>query len=153
MRLIIDRSEAVAAWAARQFGGGLAQRGFGPCSAIGVATESGGLLGALVCNNWDPDRGAIEATAVSISRRWMRPSVLTKMLWHIFDGIGCGVVVCRIDPDNTSSLRWLRALGGLCVRVPNLGGAGADLMICTLTRDDYLNSAIGRRYGIVAITA
>ena len=42
------------------------ERGFGKCTAIGIASEQGELLGGLVYRNWHPEFGTIEISGAAV---------------------------------------------------------------------------------------
>lgn len=150
MRLVYRRDAEVAAWVAERFGGALHARGFGLCKAIGVANGADEMVGGVVYNNWIPEQGVIEMTALGDTPQWLRPQFVARFVSYPFDELGCDVIVARASARNGATLRWARAAGADVVEAPNLGGLGHHIAVCTLTKSAFMASKIGRRlHGLI----
>jgi hypothetical protein len=118
-------------WVGSRINGG--HRGFGNCKAVGVAHQ-GRIIAGVVLHDWSPETGVIELTAAADDRRWMTRHVVTEILSYPFGF--ARMVVARFAPDGPPR-RIFAALGADEFRIPRLAGPDSDLIIATLTREQW----------------
>ena len=138
MRLVLGCDQAVAAWTAARIEG--CARGFGKCSAIGVAHD-GDLIAGVVFHDWNPEAEIIELSAAATDRRWMTRSNVTGILNYPFGF--CQMVVSRFAPDGPPR-RIFNALGADEFVIPRLRGRDADGVLATLTREQWATSPMNK---------
>ena len=111
--LIFNESEALAAWVATQIPH-VGEGGFGPCTAIGIATGHGWdakFYGAVVFHDYQPRTGTIQVSAASLSPRWAEPGILRALLHYPFQQIRVRKLWMAIPHDNAKALQFNLHLG------------------------------------------
>lgn len=122
-------------------GRGIAQ----PATGIGV-TRDGVLVGGFAYNNWQPEKGTIEASAAATDRRWLTPHTLYHLHAYAFDGLGCQMIVTQTSATFTHLLRMHETYGYKLHTIPRLFGRDHDGVITTLTVEDWRASRFTRAY-------
>lgn len=134
--------EAVAAFVSHGLWGD--QRGFGPCKAVGFATEKDGLIAGVVFHSFNPWGGTIELSSYSSRRDWLTKERLRAIFGYPFDQLNLRLCVARISEKNTRTLRIWRALGAALTPIPDLRGEGEAEVVAVLKRDTWENSKFKR---------
>ena len=127
-------------------------RGFGKCTAIGVADETG-LIGGVVFRNWCPEVGTIEVSGAALpGTNWLSRRTLQIVYDYAFYQCNCHMVIQTMMADNEAALALTAKLGFTFYRIKHLGGPGRDGVVATFTVDDWKNCKINsnRRRIVVA---
>lgn len=134
MDLIYGQNETVAHWVAAHIPG--CERGFGGCTAIGVA-DDGILIGGTVFHNWNPEAGVMELSSAGVNPRWLAPKMIRAIFAYPFDQLGCQLVVMRVSERNTRMVRIAERFGFAGHLIPRLRGRDEAEWVFTLTDDDW----------------
>ena len=136
---VYGQDEAVAQFVA-QFIPECRERGFGKCRAIGIVNENG-LLGGLVYKNWQPELGTIEISGAALpGTNWFSRRTIQVMHEYPFRGCNCQMVIMTTMADNMIVLRILAAIGYTFYAIARLGGRDKDVVVCTLTVEQWEES-------------
>jgi hypothetical protein len=135
MHLIYGRDDDVARFVASLIPF-CARRGFGDCTAIGVAS-GGRLSGGFVFHDYAPEFGVIELSFAGAGRRWLTRAVLHGVFSYVFDELGCQLACARTPARLRHAVRIAGAYGFRQVRVPRLFGRDEDGIVSTLTVEDW----------------
>ena len=119
-----------------------ADRGFGPCSAIGFVDDRGQLEAGFIYHNWNPESGVIEISAASSNRGWATKEKLRAVFEYPFSF--CRLVVWRTGEGNMRVRRLLRSLGARETVVPELRSPTEAEIIFTLNADQWQSSKFAR---------
>jgi hypothetical protein len=120
-------------------------RGFGNCRTIGIV-DGGMLIAGLVYHNFDPDAGVIEISGAALpGEPWMTRETLKRMYQYPFLGCRCQMVINRVPAEDERQLYMLLRFGYSLIKVPRGLGRDKDLVIATLTREDWENNKFNRR--------
>lgn len=111
MKLVIDEHKAVAAWVADRLKHVEGDDDFGPCKAIGVASEVGELIGGVVYSNYRPSLRSMDISVASSTPRWLTRPMITYMLNYPFYQVGCVRVTAITGSRNKATIRFLHGLG------------------------------------------
>ncbi len=136
-----DRPElnsAFGKWCADRIG---LTRGFTDFSSMAVFDDEKPIA-VVVFHDWQPERGVIEFSAASTSKRWLNRRSLWEMFSYSFLQLGAQLVVMRVSIRNVmwngrGIHRVLRAYGFKAYQVPRLRGRDEDEVIYTLSDDDW----------------
>jgi hypothetical protein len=135
MRLVYGCNEPVARFVASLIPH-CRERGFGECTAIGVA-DADRLVGGFVFSDWSPEAGVIELSFAGIDKRWLTRPVLYGMFSYVFDEIGCQMACSRTPASLGHAVRICKAYGFKQVTIPRLFGRGENGIVSTLTVEDW----------------
>lgn len=137
MRLVLDRSPQVCAWAAGLIPhmGGLPF----PDTAVGLGVEADGkLIAAMVLSDWQPMHGTMQGTFAAIDPRW---ALAREALAWTFDYVfrECGVTkLWSVTPtSNKRALRLARHLGLMPEAILKRQIGGEDAVFSSLFGHDY----------------
>ena len=119
--------------------------GFGKRKTIGVVDEQGRLIAGLVYFNYDPAAATIEFGAAAVTPRWFNRAVYRRMFEYPFLECGCQQLYGRVRASNVLLLDELARLNFNLTIMPRMYGRDEDGVVCTLTDDQWLDSAIARR--------
>ena len=120
-------------------------RGFGKCATIGIV-DGGMLIAGLVYHNYDPDAEIIEISGAALpGEPWMTRETLKRMYQYPFFGCHCQMVINRVPAEDERQLRMLAVFGYSLIKVPRGLGRGKDLVLATLTREDWEANKFNRR--------
>jgi len=141
IKIVTGCDAEVARWVAAQINDPGLERGFGPCSAIGVV-ENGRPIAGMVYHNFHPEVGTIELSAASVSKRWLTRPVLKVMFAYPFNGLGCCAVFIRTKVGNRQEngrgiARIAKAYGFEQFRIPCLYGRDGDGYLQVLTEERW----------------
>lgn len=119
--------------------------GFGNCRTIGIV-DGGMLVAGLVYHNWDPGAGVIEISGAALpGEPWMTRETLKRMYQYPFLGCHCQMVINRVPAEDERQLRMLAVFGYSLIRVPRGLGRDKDLVLATLTREDWEANKFNKR--------
>lgn len=140
MRLVLGRDAEVADWVARRIphlGSGAA---FGPCAAIGVASEAGDLLGGVVFSNWLPACRSVEASFASDTPRWLTRRIVRAILAYPFDQLGCQRITAVTPRRAKAARRFLDAFGFKREGLVRKGFGDDDAMVSGMLKREWEGS-------------
>ena len=119
--------------------------GFGRRKTIGVIDEEGRLIAGLIYFNYDPNAASIEYGGASIDPRWLSRTTIRRMFEYPFVECGCQILITRVRAENERLLSQLARLNFNLTYMPRMYGRSEDGVICTLTDDQWLDSALSKR--------
>jgi RimJ/RimL family protein N-acetyltransferase len=140
LRLVLDQSEAVAAWVAariRQIDGAA---DFGPCSGIGVEAADGRALGGVVFHNYQPRFASIEASFASASPRWLTRNLIRQIMAYPFDQLGCQRLTAITPKKARAARAFLDAFGFKREGVVRRGFGNDDAIVSGLLKREWEQS-------------
>lgn len=108
--------------------------------AIGFATEGAGLVAGVVYHDYDPEKGSVEMSAYSSTRRWLNRRLLSTIFAYPFEQIGCRITIARMSEQNAQSTGVWERLGAEMVRLPEVWGEGIACIVAVLTKDNWQES-------------
>jgi hypothetical protein len=121
-------------------------RGFSACKTIGIIDDGGMLVAGLVYHNWDPPAETIEISGAALpGKQWMTRETLKRMYQYPFLGVRAQMVINRVAFEDKRQLRMLAAYGYTFYQIANGLGRGKDLVIATLTREDWEANKFNQR--------
>lgn len=124
---------------------GAAVAGIGRHKTIGIIDEQGALIAGLLYFNYDPNAETIEMGAAAITPRWFTRAVYRRMFEYPFIECGCQMVYTRLRASNEPLLSQFARMNFNLTYLPRMFGRDEDGVLCTLTDDQWLDSAISRR--------
>lgn len=136
MDLIYGQNDVVSQWVAKHMASRSFLRGFGNCTAIGIADDTG-LIGGTVFHNYEPESGIIEMSSASVSPRWLPPKMISAIFGYVFDQLKCQAVVMRVREDNARMVRIADKFGFTGVLLPRLADRETGLWVFTLFDDQW----------------
>lgn len=136
MRIIRDSSDYVARWVAEKIG---MPRGFSKNIAFGIINKDDALIAGLVYHNYEPEAGVIELSGAAVDRHWMTRDVRQFMYDYPFLDCGVQLLVQRNSANNAHLNDQLRRWGYSEIRIPRGRGRDEDLIIFTLTDDQWFS--------------
>ncbi|HLI66322.1 MAG TPA: GNAT family protein [Caulobacteraceae bacterium] len=137
MQLVLDQSEAVAAWVAARIPQMEGAGDFGACAAIGVAAEDGRALGGVVFHNYQPRFRNIEASFASESPRWLTRRLIGQIMAYPFDQLACQRLTA-ITPKKAAAARaFLDHFGFKREGVVRKGFGDDDAIVSGLLRREW----------------
>lgn len=120
-------------------------RGLGKCKTIGIV-EGGLLIAGLAYHNWNPDAGTIEISGAALpGHYWMTRETLKRMYRYPFFECGCQMVINCVPAEDERQLRMLAVFGYSLILVPRGLGRDKDLVLATLTREQWEDNKFNRR--------
>jgi RimJ/RimL family protein N-acetyltransferase len=144
IEIVYGQSAMVASWVAVAMKDPAYERGFGNCTAIGVA-ENGDLIGGTVFHQYSPEAGIIEMSSAAVSPRWLAPKMIRAIFGYVFDQLGCQAVVMRVREDNSRMVRIAEKFGFEGHLLPRLSGRDLGLWVFILTDDQWRDHPVNRR--------
>lgn len=113
-------------------------RGFEPnCKAFGIFNRVDELIAGIVYHNYEPEAGIIEISGAAIDRHWMTKHVRQFMYDYPFLDCNVQMIVQRNSANNEHLNNQLRRWGFNEIRVPRGKGRNEDLIVFTLTDDQW----------------
>lgn len=134
-------NDAVVRFVGARVSGG--ERGFGPCTTMGVVNNEI-LIAGIVYHNYCPETGVIEITGAADTKRWLTRPVLVAMFKYPFEEAGCQMIVMRHPETNAPLRRMWVAAGASEYVIPRLRGKDRAEVITTLTDDIWRSSKMLR---------
>lgn len=144
IEIIYGQSQIVSQWVAQAMKDPSFERGFGQCTAIGVA-ENSDLIGGTVFHDYSPEAGVIEMSSAAVSPRWLAPKMIHAIFGYVFDQIKCQAVVMRVREDNNRMVRIANKFGFHGVLLPRLAGRNKGLWVFTMFDDQWRRHPINLR--------
>jgi len=139
MRPLYGHDEAVMALVASIIGD--MERGFPQGSkAIGVIDKDGNLVGGMVYSDWNPERGIIEMSGASLSKKWLNKKTMTAMFSYPFKTAKCQAAYMNTNPHDAPLHRQLKAIGFEQYILPRLRGRFDAAHLFVLTDDKWNDS-------------
>lgn len=137
MKLILGQDAAVADWVLARIPH-MAGGDFGPCVAIGIATDAGVLVAGAVYHGYVrfPDGGDIQMSMAADTARWARTGVIRALLHYPFVQAGCHRITTLTPAHNERALRINRGLGFEFEGRVRRGFGNDDCIIMGLLRED-----------------
>lgn len=108
MTLVLGHDEAVARWVADRIET-VGSKGFGPCAAIGIATDH--LVAGMVYHDYQPDFGTVQLSMAATSPVWARRENIVALLDYPFNQLDCFKVWTLTPIDNERALKVNRHVG------------------------------------------
>jgi RimJ/RimL family protein N-acetyltransferase len=108
-KLIFGFDEKIAAWVARQIPH-VAEAGFGPCKAVGIAVNGNPVAG-VVYHDYQPQHRTVQISMVSLSPFWAKWNTIRALLAIPFEQYGVYKVWTCIPADNERAIRFNRGIG------------------------------------------
>lgn len=118
---------------------------YGRCKTIGVIDGDGRLIAGLVYYNYDPSAETMEMGARAVTPRWFTRATYRRMFEYPFVECGCQMLYARIPVENEYLLSQFARMNFNLTMVPRMYGRSEDGVLCTLTDDQWLDSAIAKR--------
>ena len=118
--------------------------GFGRHKTIGVIDGEGRLIAGLIYFNYDPNSEVIEMGAAAITPHWFTRATYRRMFEYPFVECGCQIVYTRVRADNEYHLSQLARMNFNLTAVPRMFGRSEDGVLCTITDDQWLDSALSK---------
>jgi RimJ/RimL family protein N-acetyltransferase len=140
VRLVLDRSPAVAAWVAGRIPQMTGAADFGPSTAIGVVSEDGRALGGVVFHNYQPRFRNIEVSFASETPRWLTRNLIRQILAYPFDQLACQRITA-ITPKRAKAARaFLDHFGFKREGVVRRGFGNDDAVISGMLKREWMRS-------------
>jgi RimJ/RimL family protein N-acetyltransferase len=108
--LIFGRDAEVAEWVGARIPHVGSGEAFGPCAALGVASD-GVLIAGMVYHNCYPSYGVGEASIAATSPRWATRGVIRALLHVPFRQFGWRRLTAMTRHDNRAAERLLTGIG------------------------------------------
>lgn len=135
MKLLLGDDERVAAWVAERIG----LDGFGPCTAIGVISDSGEAVAGCVYHDYQPRFGTIQMSCAAESPRWAAKGVIRGLLAYPFDQLGCRLAWLATPHRNERTIRFVKGIGFIPEAVlRDRFGKGSHAAIFRMLKTDFL---------------
>jgi len=145
MRLVLGQDAAVADWVGRRIAHVGSGEAFGPCAAIGVAGEGGGVLGGVVFSNWQPGCRSIEVSFAAETPRWLTRRIIAGILAYPFDQLGCQRITAVTARRARRVRRFLDLFGFKREGLVRQGLGDDDAMIYGMLKREWRTSRWTRR--------
>lgn len=142
--LIFGHSEKLAAWAAAQIPQMRGGNGFGPCTAIGIASgpnEDDELYGVVVFHDYIPHLRTIQVSDAARSPKWLTKGVIRAVLYYPFMQLNCYRVWGAIPHTNLRAIRLNKGLGlKVDGTLRHAFGPGVHAVMVSMLKPEYLKS-------------
>jgi len=112
--LIFGKDELIAEWVARKIPQVGVASEFGPCRAVGVATEDskdGRLLAGVVFHSYQPKYSTCEVSMAASNPKWCTPSNIREILAFPFLQYGANKVWVAIPHTSERVIAFVKAIG------------------------------------------
>lgn len=143
IEIVYGENALVSRWVAQAMKDQSFDRGFGDCTAIGVALD-GDLIGGTVFHDYSPEAQVIEMSSAAVSPRWLGPQMIRAIFGYVFDQIGCQAVVMRVREGNDRMVRIAKRFGFVGVFLPRLSGRNQGLWVFTFTEEQWRQHPLAR---------
>jgi hypothetical protein len=132
-----ELNEGMKRWAANVIWPGKGMT-FGDAACMGVMLDDKPIA-CVLFHNWEPHTGVIEMSAASVNRRWITRKTLSAMFEYPFATAGAQMLVTRNSsgPEQKHLHRMLKSYGFVHWLIPRLGGRDKDMLLWTLTDDQW----------------
>lgn len=114
--------------------------------AIGVASEAGDIMGAIVFHDWQPAYRTLQVSAVSVDPRWMRARGCFARMWR-YGFIECGArkLWSATPAKNARALKFVKGLGFHEEARLKEHFGDDDAVICARFRDEWARQFAERK--------
>jgi RimJ/RimL family protein N-acetyltransferase len=141
VRLIWNDDAAVAAWVAARIPWVGEAAAFGPCRAVGVASEDGRPAAGVVFSSWHPRFASIEIAAASETPRWLTRALIAQIMGYPFDQLRCQRVMAVTPRRAAAARRFLETFGFKREGIARRGfGAFGDAVVFGMLRREWVRS-------------
>jgi RimJ/RimL family protein N-acetyltransferase len=149
VKVVIDRSGAVARWTASRIPRMAGTLGFeDKAVAFGVLSDAGEPLGGVVFTDWQPVYRSIQISFASASPRWLTPRLVTAILDYPFAQLRCLRITSVTPSQAASALRFLNKFGFVREGLIRRGFGTDDAIISGLLAEDWAGHRFNRRAGV-----
>ena len=107
MNLVFGRDAEVAEWVDARID--ISGDGFGPCSAIGVATDR--LIAGVVYHDYQPGFQSCQMSMAADVPTWARRDIIAGLLAYPFAQLGCWMVAALCQTENDLACRTNEHIG------------------------------------------
>jgi RimJ/RimL family protein N-acetyltransferase len=149
LKVVIDRSGAVARWVASRIplmGGTL---GFeDKAVSFGVLSDTGQPLGGVVFTDWQPAYRSIQISFASASPKWLTPRLVTAILEYPFGQLACSRITSLTPSRAASAVGFLNRFGFRREGLIRRGFGTDDAIISGLLAEDWAVHRFNRRSGL-----
>lgn len=139
MRLVLGRDAEVAAWAAERVAH-MAGESFGPCVAMGIVSEAGEPLGAVVYHAYRPTYRTIEISFATSTPRCLTRRLIKALLSYPFGQLDCVRVTAVTPRSARPARRFLEHFGFKREGLVRKGFGADDAVIYGLLKREWLSS-------------
>ncbi len=139
MRCVWGQDEAVAEWVSARIPH-MAGDDFGPCRAVGVASQNGRALAGVVFSNYQPKCRSIELSFAAETPRWLSRRLICEILAYPFDQLGCQRLTTITPRKARPARRFLDAFGFKREGLVRKGFGDDDAVISGLLQREWLAS-------------
>jgi RimJ/RimL family protein N-acetyltransferase len=145
LKVVIDRSGAVARWVARRIPLMAGTLGFEQRAvAFGVLSDTGAPLGGVVFTDWQPSYRAIQISFASASPRWLTPRLVTAILDYPFAQLACQRITSVTPAQAADARRFLDRFGFAREGLIRRGFGTDDAIISGLLAEDWAGHRFNR---------
>ena len=112
--------------------------GFGPCSVLGVASNTGDLMAGVVFHDYQEELGTIQLSMAARNPMWARRSTIKDLLEYPFRQLGVHKVWTATPHTNTKAIQVNESIG--FKREATLGrhfGPETHCVVCRMYLSDY----------------
>ena len=114
--------------------------------AIGVARETGEIIGVVAFHSWNPWNGTMEVSAIASDPRWtLAREAWAQMFDYVFRVCDCQKVWSQTPARNARALRFLRAVGFHREAILPRQFGDDDAVISSRFREEYYGQQSARR--------
>jgi RimJ/RimL family protein N-acetyltransferase len=116
----------------------MAGQTFGPCSAIGIVSHSGGdVIGGVVYNNYRAQFRSIDISFAVTTPRCLTKSLIRGIMAFPFDQLGCQRITAITPKRNRPCRKFLEAFGFKREGVARRGFGNDDAVIYGLLKKEW----------------
>jgi RimJ/RimL family protein N-acetyltransferase len=149
VKVVIDRSGAVARWVARRIPLMEGTLGFeDKAVSFGVLSDAGAPLGGVVFTDWQPAYRSIQVSFASASPRWLTPRLTTAILDYPFSQLACQRITSVTPSQAASALRFLNRFGFVREGLIRRGFGTDDAIISGLLAEEWAGHRFNRGSGL-----
>jgi RimJ/RimL family protein N-acetyltransferase len=146
LKVVIDRSGAVARWVANRIPLMAGTLGFEEKAvSFGVLSDDGKALGGVVFTDWQPAFQSIQISFASASPRWLTPKLVTAILEYPFGQLGCQMIHSATPSQTASAREFLERFGFRRDGVIRRAFGTDDAVISTLLQEEWAEHRFNRR--------
>lgn len=109
---------------------------FGPCAAIGVASDH--LVAGVVYHDYQPACESVQISMAASSPMWARREIIGQLLAYPFIQLGCWSVFTLTPDDNVKAIKVNRHIGlNKEAVLPHAFGKHRHSVFCQMLRPKY----------------
>lgn len=146
MKVVVDRSGAVARWVASRIPLMDGTLGFEvKAVAFGILSDDGPPLGGVVFTDWQPAYRSIQVSFASVSPRWLTPRLVTAILDYPFGQLACQRITSLTPSTAASAVGFLERFGFVREGLIRRGFGTDDAIVSGLLAEDWAGHRFNRR--------